>query len=333
MLRASRPIDEVIPDETVDAAVRDKLRVARDARAWAVTELALPDNGSYKAYADIGRSAVLWNVFAAGPLSLKLKTWCFPVAGCVGYRGYYDEKQARDYAQQLASEGLDVKVGGVPAYSTLGWFDDPLPSPVLRAPETEVVRLIFHELAHQVLYVKGDSTFNESFATTVETVGVKRWLAYQKSVDAGSGKGEQYRVYSQRKHDFLTLLQRTRARLAAIYGSADADAEKLLAKQKAFATLSDEYATLRDTRWGGYRGYDRWFAQRLGNAHLAAVGAYNDRVPAFMGMLEQAQGDFARFYEIARRIAALGSVERNLELDSWHNAGKDLPRDGTGRSD
>ena len=188
---------------------------------------------------------------------------------------------------------------------------------MLRYPETEMVRLIFHELAHQVLYLKGDSTFNESFATAVETIGVERWLTHQESLGADPAIGEQYRLYRQRKRDFLALLQRTRARLAEVYRGEGTDQDKLDAKQRTFERLRNDYDILKQSNWNGYSGYDRWFAQSLGNAHLAAVGAYNDRVPAFLGMFDEVQGNFVRFYELARQVSALKSTERNRQLDHW----------------
>lgn len=320
LMRATRPIVEVVADPATAEPVRQKLKLAQSARMFAVSDLALPDNGSYTGYADVGRPYVLWNVFATPELSLRLQTWCFPVAGCVGYRGYYDQAQAQAFAGGLEQKNMDVRVGGVPAYSTLGWFDDPLPSPVLRYPETEIARLIFHELAHQVVYVKGDSTFNESFATAVETIGVERWLKHQEALNGQTRPREEYTAYQQRKRDFLGLLRKTRARLAGVYDGPGSAIDKRAGKQSTIESLRQEYAELKRERWDGYSGYDRWFAQPLGNAHLAAVGAYNDRVAAFLGMLDEVEGDLARFYALTREVAELAPEERNRRLDLWQQA-------------
>ncbi len=315
LMRSARPIADVLADPATDPLVRDKLHYARIAREFAVTSLGLPDNGSYRAYAELKRPHVLWNVFATPELSMELKQWCFPVAGCVGYRGYYDPKEAQRYADGLAASGFDVRVGGVPAYSTLGWFDDPLPSPVVAYPAPEIARLIFHELAHQVVYVKGDSTFNESFATTVERIGMARWLR-QHEVAAGDTQArEQYEQQQARKQDFVDLLLQTRRELEEVYRGPGTDDVRRAAKALAFEALKARYRRLRDERWAGYSGYDRWFEQPLGNAHLAAVAAYNDRVPAFEGLLVAVEGDLGRFYGKVRELAELTPNARKARLD------------------
>lgn len=317
LMRAARPIEQVVADPATRPEISKKLVLARQARAFAVSALSLPDNGSYTRYAALDRPFVLWNVFAADELSLTLKTWCFPIAGCIGYRGYYRKADAEQFAASLG-EGVDIRIGGVPAYSTLGWFDDPLPSPVLRYPDVEIARLIFHELAHQVVYLKGDSTFNESFATAVETVGVERWLAHREAMDSDPGPRRLYEAHRQRKADFLALLLKARARLEKIYaGTAPAD-KKRADKQATFEWLREEHKRIRDSRWSGYSGYDRWFEQQLGNAHLAAVGAYNDRVTAFLGMLDEVGGDLGRFYTLVREVADLEPDVREHKLNAWH---------------
>ncbi len=317
LMRAARPIEQVVADPATSPEVSRKLALARKARAFAVSELSLPDNGSYTRYAALDRPYVLWNVFAADELSLTLKTWCFPVAGCIAYRGYYRQADAQQFAESLG-DGMDIRIGGVPAYSTLGWFDDPLPSPVLRYPDVEIARLIFHELAHQVVYLKDDSTFNESFATAVETVGVQRWLAHREALDGDSGPRRQYEAHRQRKADFLALLLAARSRLEKIYAGSGPAQSKRAAKQATFEWLRQEYRRVRDGRWSGYSGYDRWFEQPLGNAHLAAVGAYNDRVTAFLGMLDEVGGDLGRFYTLVREVADLEPDIREQKLDAWH---------------
>src|SRR5512133_1507139 len=222
MMKAARPIAQLLADERVAPTLKQRLLLAQRIRAFAVTDLQLPDNASYQRYADLQRRSAVWNVVATPEFSLTLKTWCFPVAGCVGYRGYFDEMQARTQALALKRDGLEASVYGVPAYSTLGWMNwaggDPLLSTFIQYPEGELARMIFHELAHQVLYVKDDTGFNESFATAVERLGSARWLALHGSPAARA----EYAVFDGRRRQFRALLAHTRARLDDIYKQNDA---------------------------------------------------------------------------------------------------------------
>lgn len=308
LLAEARPIDDWLADPQAGTALKHKLAKVRAIRRFAARELALPDNASYTSYADLGRPFVLWNVVAAPALSLQPKQWCFPVAGCVNYRGYYSKQEAEAYGAELRAQGYDVQVAGVPAYSTLGWFDDPVLSTFIRYPDGELARLIFHELAHQVVYAGGDSQFNESFATTVEEAGVARWLALQGDAQTRAA----YLRFEGRKQDFLGMLLRYRARLAAIYAQSISDDEKLRRKAATFAALKDEYQTLK-AGWGGYTGYDRWFAEPLSNAHLAAVATYHDLVPGFRALLAQKK-NFPDFYAAVKRLAAEDQEQRHRQL-------------------
>ena len=310
VMQNARPIDEVIQDPATASAVSAQLARVKAIRAFASRELALPDNASYTRYTQLPREFVLWNVFAAPALSLELRQWCFPVAGCIVYRGYYDEADAKRVAQALIDEGLDVQVAGVPAYSTLGWFDDPVLSSFIAYSEPQLARLVFHELAHQIVYVPGDSTFNESFATAVEEAGVKRWLASRD--DARLIATDQ--TLSARREQFLALLTDTRARLCALYEGPGTDEEKRTGKARVFQGLGDRYRVLK-AQWGGWSGYDRWFGQTdLGNAHLAAVGTYTDAVPGFERMLQALSGDLRAFYADVKRLAKLDPDDRNRRL-------------------
>jgi len=309
----ARPIVELLDDPATDEALRRKLVLVREARAFASAELRLPDNGSYTRYAALDRPFVLWNVFAAPTLSVELRRWCFPLAGCVGYRGYYDKADAERFAARLAAEGYDTHVAGVPAYSTLGWFDDPMPSSVLRLPDVEIARLIFHELAHQVVYVAGDTTFNESFATAVEEAGLERWLRHREAIDGDSRPAVAWAEHRRRREDFLGLVRRTRERLAAIYASDEPDERKLAAKAAALERMRDDYRELRRS-WGGFAGYDRWFERPLGNAHLASIGAYTDLLPGFRRLLAEREGDLVAFHAEVRRLADLPMDERRAAL-------------------
>jgi predicted aminopeptidase len=312
LLAAARPIPQWLEDPAADEALKQRLARAQEIRAFASRELGLPDNGSYTAYADLKRPAAVWNVFAAPELSLQLKTWCYPVLGCAGYRGYFDRAAAEDYAQQLRAQGYDVNVAPVPAYSTLGWFDDPLLNTFVHAGEGELARLIFHELAHQVAYAKGDTVFNESFATLVERVGVRRWLA----AAADEATRAAYAQQQARREDFLRLLLEHKRQLAAVYDSAASDDDKRGRKREIFAALRAEYARIKAERWGGFAGYDRYFAQELGNAHLAAVGAYNDLVPAFAALLRAHGDDLPRFYARVRELARAAPAARMAALQA-----------------
>jgi len=309
MLRAARPIADVVADPAVAEALKRRLQRAQRIRAFASEQLALPDNGSYRSYADLQRPFVVWNVFAAPELSLDLRQWCYPVVGCAVYRGYFDRAAAERTAQQLRAEGFEVNVAGVPAYSTLGWFADPLLNTFIGGSEGQLAALIFHELAHQVVFVSGDTTFNESFATAVEREGVRRWLAEQGDNAARSA----YADFAQRRREFLDLLLRYRGSLAENYRSQQPDDAKRQRKQRLFASLKDDYARLRET-WGGFAGYDRFFAQDLNNAHLGSIAAYNDLVPAFDALLAHAGGDFTRFYDEVRQLAAMSKERREAAL-------------------
>jgi predicted aminopeptidase len=309
LLSDARPIDDWIADPGTSSKLRLRLETARQIRRFAVSEMALPDNNSYKNYAALKRPYVLWNVVATPELSLKPLEWCFPVAGCVNYRGYYSKSAATAYAKELQAEGNDVEVGGVPAYSTLGWFSDPLISTFINYPDAELARMIFHELAHQVVYVPGDSQFNESFASTVEEVGVERWMERFGNQAMRDG----YARYKSRKHDFLALLLKYRKALEQNYAIVDrSDAEKRVVKARLFQGLKDEYQVLKGN-WGGYAGYDRFFEQPLSNAHLASIATYEDFVPAFRTMLKRDRS-FPNFYKSVKRLAELDRSERHRIL-------------------
>ena len=307
--RLSRPVDEVISAPDTNAEIRRRLEYAKVARDFASSELKLPDNHSYRVYADLKRNYIVWNVFAAPALSLKLQTHCFPIAGCVSYRGYFSEADANAYAQQLRDQGLDVYSGGVPAYSTLGWFDDPLLNTFIRYPELEIARLIFHELGHQVAYAPGDSTFNESFATTVEEEGLRRWMVAHATPEQKS----QYELFGRRRKDLMDLLRRTRDKLDAVYKQAGSDEAKLAGKQAVLAAMHEEYAQLR-TGWGGYNGYDAWIAKDLNNAKLGSISTYNQLVPAFNALLAREHNDLPAFYAQVKELAKMSKKERDQRL-------------------
>lgn len=309
LMSARVPIDELIADPATPAELRERLRVAQQAREFAVHELGLPDNGSYTRFVKLDREAVVWNVFAAPEFSLQAQTWCFPVAGCVVYRGYFSLERARREADQYSADGFDTWVGGAAAYSTLGRFEDPLLSTMLYREDARLAGMLFHELAHQRLYAKGDSAFNEAFATAVEEEGVQRWLGR-------AGRDEElaaWRRLGARTQAFEYLLGRARARLQELYSSAMPEAEMRAAKAAEFVRLKQEYQALRSS-WDGWNGYDRWFETPLNNARLIPSATYRRLLPAFKRLLREADGELEAFYAACEALAELSQKKRDEEL-------------------
>lgn len=312
LLRQARPIDEWLADPATPQALRERLRLAQRLRVFAVRELHLPDNASYTRYADLHRSAAVWNVVAAPELSLALKSWCYPLFGCAGYRGYFDRSAADALAADLRAQGWDVRVYGVPAYSTLGWTEwlggDPLLNTFVLGSEAELAGLVFHELAHQVVYLRGDTAFNESFASAVERVGVRRWRA-------ATGGAAEDRAAAERRREFRALTTAARDELAIVYASDLADDAKRARKAEVLARLRSAHAGLKAGAWDGDRSYDNWFAG-ANNASLALLAAYDELVPAFERRLAAVDGDLMRFYAEVRRLAELPRAERRAALDA-----------------
>jgi predicted aminopeptidase len=304
-----RPVEEVIADPQVPAALKERLARVLEIRAFASRELALPDNASYRRYADLGRPYVVWNVFAAPEFSVQPIQSCFLFAGCVSYRGYFAREDAERYSAGLAEEGHDVYIGGVPAYSTLGWFPDPVLNTFIHYPEAEIARLIFHELAHQVAYARDDTVFNESFAVAVEQEGVRRWLVT-------GGDAEQLRQFDQRRRiraEFASLVQKHRERLDALYRTRLAPDAMRERKRAILAELVSEYRSLK-AGWGGFAGYDAWFSATPNNAQLASVAVYTQQVAAFEALLAREGGNLARFYASVQALAVLPKAERDMRI-------------------
>jgi len=307
LLRARQPVEKVIADPASSAQLRARLEHAEQARAFASRHLALPDNRSYRVYADLGRPYVVWNVFATPELSLQPVTHCFPIAGCVAYRGYYQKGAARGAAALMRQDGMDVYVGGVEAYSTLGWFDDPILSTMLGWGDERLATLIFHELAHQRFYLQDDTAFNESFATFVEQEGTRQWRAARGLAaidDSQAGQREQ----------FTRLVLASRERLQGIYAGPLDDAHKRAAKQAEFERLRREYGEVREREWGGDKRYDAWVYGPMNNAKLLPFGLYDQWVPAFAALFREVGGDWARFYERVEGLGRLSVEERKAAL-------------------
>ena len=317
VLHARQPIAQVLADPATPPVLKSRLARAVVIRDFASRDLQLPDNGSYRSYADLQRPYVVWNVFAAEEFAITPREWCFPIAGCVGYRGYFAQANAETYARELGAQGLDVYVGGVPAYSTLGWFDDPLLNTFINYPEYELARLIFHELAHQLIYVKGDSEFNESFASAVEDEGVRRWIA-RSGDESMRADFERSQV---RRTQFAELVLKYRGELGDLYGAELAPAAMRERKAGLFAALTQDYERLK-IEWGGFARYDRFFVEP-NNAKLASVALYNTLVPQFQRLLAQHHGDLPAFYAAVKAIAALDKDARAARLGGVAPAGNE----------
>ena len=317
IVMGKRPVDEVLSDKDINESLKRRLHVAQRAREFAVTQLNLPDNESYTSFYDTGKRYVTWNVVAAAEFSFIPRKWCFPIAGCVSYRGYYAEEDAQSYAEKMKQEGLDVTVNGATAYSTLGYFKDPLLNTMLARSDPAIASLLFHELAHQQLYVGDDSKYNESFASFVEREGLKEWEQFEALSSPQPEDGEmsaELAIRKQRQEDFIALLRTTRDDLEALYSS-DLDEDNMREKKiQRFQEMRSEYEELKKQRWDGYEGYDGWFERELNNARLVSVATYNDYVPAFKVMFEQSGGSFTRFYQEAQRVADLPAEKRTAVM-------------------
>lgn len=321
IVQAAKPVDQWLAEDTTPDALKQRLRLAQELRRYAAETLKLPDNASYTRYAALQRRAVVWNVVAAPTYSLKPKTWCFPVTGCVSYRGYFEEHDAQALASTLRQEGWEASVFPVPAYSTLGWTNwlggDPLLSTFIHYPQGELARMIFHELAHQVLYVQDDTAFNESFATAVERLGSAAWLA----IPAHFVARHEYTSFGARRQAFRALAAKTRKKLISIYGDGDDQStptpQQEALKAAAYGEFRAAYAQLKAS-WGGYDRYDLWVAN-ANNAAFAALSAYDDWVDAFEVLFAQQHGDWAAFYAAAKTLAKLPREERTLHLQQLQN--------------
>ena len=309
LVASAKPIDQWLADPNVSDQLKQRLTRTQQIRKFAVQELDLPDNGSYTRYAELNRPYVVWNVIATPELSMKPVQWCFPIAGCVDYRGYYRKEDAQRFAQELRGQGYEVRVSGVPAYSTLGWFNDPVLSTFIAYPEAEVARMLFHELAHQVAYAPGDTPFNESFATTVESIGVEQWLDKHGNPDSR----ERYRQFRQRKRDFIDLLTQHRQRLEEVFATDISDDEKRNQKALVITSLKQAYHQIRDEKWGGYSGYDQWFNEPITNAHFVLVATYEELVPAFQA-LHAKSGSLKKFYANVQAMAKQDKARRRERL-------------------
>jgi predicted aminopeptidase len=306
LMSKREPITRVLDQPSTPPALRTQLEAVTSIRDFASRQLGLPDNGSYRSYADLGRAYVVWNVVAAPEFSVDPKEWCYPIVGCVAYRGYFNEQRARRFAAGLRGRGFDVTVGGVAAYSTLGHFNDPVLNTMMGWNDVELASIIFHELTHQLLYVPNDSSFNEALATTVEEEGVRRWLRAQgRDADLAA-----HLVQQEHYLKVIDLLSATRAELRTIYASGLAPEPMRERKRAEFAALRESFALLK-ADWGGHAPFESWFAQDLNNAHLASIATYFTCVPGFERELKAAGGDLPTFYARVRKLAKLDQEKRD----------------------
>lgn len=306
-----QPIDALLQQKDLAAGLREKLKQSVAIRKYASDVLFLPDNDSYSTYADLGRNYVLWNVVATPEFSLEPLRWCYVVVGCLSYRGYFSRTDAIQYAEKLKSDGDDVYVAGVSAYSTLGWFSDPVVNPMLKYDSTYLARVIFHELAHQLIYFSNDTEFNEAFADTVAEYGVRRWLQDEHM----KKEGDEFEQSLARENEFNRLVKRYRSKLEELYGKSPAGDDLRRRKQAVFANMKSDYEKMRGN-WHGNDDYQAWFGSGLNNAKLALVLTYQDLVPGFLKVLARENYDLKRFYRSISTLKSCDKPSRRRFLDS-----------------
>jgi predicted aminopeptidase len=307
VMNRKRSVSEVLDDPDAPRTLKDRLELVQEARRFSVEELELPDNDSYRSYADLGREFVVWNVLAAPEFSLQAKQWCFPVAGCVAYRGYFAEHAAYREAGKLSEDGYDVAVGGVSAYSTLGRFSDPVLNTMMRWDDTDLIATLFHELAHQKVYVKNDTQFNESFATAVAEIGIERWFAHREE----PGLLNEYLERKALRRKMLQLVEDAKIRLAALYDSGLEESEMRRQKDAVLNELSRDVRLLLAGDGANALG---WFGGALNNARLVSLGLYEGWLPAFREMYKDCNGKMGCFYDAAETLAELPRDERYARL-------------------
>jgi len=309
LMADAKPVNQLLASADTPEKLKRELEWAEKIRRFAIDDLKLPDNGSYRKYVQLDRPFVLWNVVATPELSLVPKTTCSPIAGCVAYRAYYHKDGAEKYAGKLKRKGYDTYIGGVSAYSTIGWFRDPLVSSMMVGGAPDLAGIIFHELGHQEMYTKGDTAFVESFATVVETEGVRRWLKKQGDKTIGN-----YLTRQKRYDEFTDLILKYRKRLQVVYASTQTVTTKRDQKKQIFSELLHDYEKLK-RHWGDYAGFDKWMSNDLNNAKLASIGNYHQWVPSLDNLLKACNEDLPCFYKRANEIARLKPQDRLRELE------------------
>jgi predicted aminopeptidase len=327
IVTSQEKIETLIAEPQTPVRLKEKLVLVQKLRAFASADLRLPVDGHYQKYVDIHRPFVVWNVEAAPEFSLEPKTWWYPFVGRLDYRGYFAEPGATNYAQALRERGYDISVGGVAAYSTLGWFKDPVLNTFVFDPEPDLAETIFHELGHQRVFASGDAHFNEAFATIVGQEGAQRWLRAKGDTNACAA----YQAELRRTDQFVALVAGARKELELLYGDVRTETGAIKAnprkagerppdlrsrKQDILDKLRRNYRRLRDTEWNGDGAYDAWFAHGLNNAKLNTVAQYYDLLPAFRRLLELNGNDLEKFYQASERLAKQPKKERDAALSS-----------------
>ncbi|AUM14598.1 aminopeptidase [Ketobacter alkanivorans] len=315
LIQRKQPIDQLLSSTHTPDATKEQLQYLLQARQFALQQLALEHNDSYLEYVDLQREYVSWNVFATPELSMQNHTWCYPIAGCVSYRGYFDEQDAQRYAEKMEQQGFDTYIGGVGAYSTLGWFDDPVLSTFLQRGKLALAALLFHELAHQVLYVQDDTVFNESFATSVETILLSQWIKQQGLQAAWPA----YEQAHQRHQAFTHLILQHKARRDALYQSEISDQQKRIEKQKLIEAMRQDYTAFKQ-EWNDFKGYDDWFSAGLNNAQLSTVATYHQLTPGFLALYGESDQNIATFIAESRALAERSKQQRHDRLNHLASA-------------
>jgi predicted aminopeptidase len=305
-------IEDLIDQETTDSTLAERLRLVQKIRLFSIEQLKLPDNDSYRSYVELEKPYVLQNLFAASEFSTGLYRWCYPIIGCASYRGYYDDERMQTYIEQLKSDGYEVHVGQVSAYSTLGWFDDPVLSSFINWPDYRLAGLLFHELTHQQVYIDDDTTFNESLASAVQQAGTELWLIEQKQSDQLDG----FHRWLKYRGQVIELIVSTQQNLNQIYSSGVSDADKRTAKQQAFLQAREEHSSIAALH-SVSGGFSKWFAGDLNNAKFGSVAAYNSQVPAFLAILDYHERQFEPFYRYIDRLSQLDKTSRDSCLENW----------------
>lgn len=308
VFQKSRHIHEVLKDENISNTLHRKLNTVMAIRAFSIKQLGLPDNKSYLSYADLGRDYVVWNIFATEEFSLEPQQWCFLFVGCLHYRGYFSEQDAKDFAEGLKSKGMEVYLGGVSAYSTLGWFDDPLLNTMLNWSEARLAAVIFHELTHQLVYLKGDTEFNESLADAVGIIGVRQWLTASEQF----GKLQEYENFLEREKTFVSLILKHKVLLEELYSKDISNHFKRIEKSKLFDAMRNEYALIKQNWEKDY--YGNWMQFKLNNASMASVVSYRKYLPAFLNLYNSTGNNIDVFFKKIQSLTNCSMPQRERIL-------------------
>lgn len=314
-------IDDLLADDTTPDELRERLLLVKRIRRFSVDKLKLPDNDSYASYVELDRPYVVQNIFAAPEFSIRLHQWCYPIVGCASYRGYYDEDRLQAYANKMRDQGFEVHVGRVSAYSTLGWFDDPVLSSFINWSDHRLAGLLFHELTHQQIFIDGDTRFNESLASAVQQAGTELWLKQENQLD----RLQNYHRWLRYRREVIDLIQQLQQQLSQMYSEPIDDREKREHKQAFFEAAKRRHGEIA-ARYGIKGGFTRWFNEELNNAKIGSVAAYNAEVPAFLAMLQARDYDFEAFYQYVEALGELDKPRRDECLAAWKaNSDNELP--------